>query len=143
MCLSVRMGRYASLKRLACDFGWVRISDGSQGPEKEGEGGFRGTCEVLTPLDVVGEPGKQRGVVGCPCRGFCGQVQREVQKGNDNRCAVCPSANNALLRFRRSMERRREVRKGAASIFSPHVDLAAGGHLKASAGLLQGTQPSP
>lgn len=33
--------------------------------------------------------------------------------------------------------------RGPQSVFSPHVDLAASGHLKASAGLLQSTQPFP
>lgn len=70
--------------------GWLGTA--VQGP---GQGLWRdlgGT--VHTFLYVVGKFRKQRGVIGRPSRGFGGEVQRKVQKGNNDRCTIGPSVSD-------------------------------------------------
>lgn len=52
------------------------------------------TWEVLTSLYIVRKFCIQRRIVDGPGRRFGGKVEREVQKGNDDRCAICSSASD-------------------------------------------------
>lgn len=62
-----------------------------QGPEQGLWRDLEGT--MLTSLYIVGQVRKQRGgVIGRPSRALRREVQWEVQKGNNDRCTVGPSA---------------------------------------------------
>lgn len=90
MCFSVRVSRYSSFKGLACGGGGFWLETAVQGPKQRLWRDLKGT--IPTSLYIIGKFRKQRGVIGRPSWGLGREVQREVQKGNNDRCTVCPSA---------------------------------------------------
>lgn len=111
-------------------------------PQGLGKGRER-DWSVHTPLDVVGELGEQRGVVGCPGRGVGCEVQWEVQKGNDDRCAVGASAWDVQHQANEAKSGMCMTLLFLSCLILPHIDLSTDGHLEAATGRLQGTEPLP
>lgn len=79
------------LQRFGLWWGALWLETAVQGPDQGLWRDLEGT--MLTSLYIVGQVRKQRsGVIGRPSRGLGREVQWEVQKGNNDRCTVGPSA---------------------------------------------------
>lgn len=95
-----------------------------------------------TSLYIVGKFRIQCGIVRSPGRRFGCQIEREIQKGNDDRCAVCSSASDIRYQKRKKAEEDC-FSLSAGGCSSPHVNLSASSHLKAAVWLFEGAKPLP